>query len=162
MVKLSGQDKNSVLYNLRKQFEHEKMLLDSLLNNVPDFIYFKDLNSKFIRNSIAHILRFGKSKQEELTGLSDFDFHGDHAKEAYHDEQEIIKTGTPLINLVQRADLKNGEFKFLSTSKMPLKNADGQIIGTFGISKDITDFKLAEIRANELEQKLAQLENQHA
>lgn len=145
MVRLSGQAKeNNVLYQMREAFEKEKALLDALLNSSPDFIYFKDRESKFIRNSMSHVKRFGFSKPEEIMGKSDFDFHGKHAQQAYDDEQNIIQTGVPIINAVQRADLKNGEFKYLSTTKMPLKDLDGKIIGTFGISRDISDLKITE------------------
>jgi len=160
MVKLTGQTKNSTLYNMREKFEHEKMLLDALLDSAPDFIYFKDLESKFIRNSLAHVRRFGLTSYEELIGKSDFDFQGEHARQAFEDEQRIIKTGEPMINVVQRADIKQGVPRYLSTSKMPLKNIENEIIGTFGISRNITEFKLMEIKANELEKELKTIKNE--
>ncbi|MEQ8471616.1 MAG: methyl-accepting chemotaxis protein [Marinoscillum sp.] len=159
MVRFSGDAKqNSVLYEMREAYEKEKSLLDSLLNTIPDFIYFKDKDSKFIRNSMAHVRRFGMEKPSELIGKSDFDFHGDHARQAFDDEQRIISTGEPLVNVVQKADLKNGEAKYLSTTKMPLRNQEGEIIGTFGISRDITELKLAEIQTKEQAQELKQKE----
>ncbi|MEP0367963.1 MAG: methyl-accepting chemotaxis protein [Cyclobacteriaceae bacterium] len=143
MVRLSGQSQeNNALFQMREAYEKEKSLLDALLDNIPDFIYFKDKDSRFIRNSQSHITRFGMDHQNEILGKSDFDFHGEHARVAYEEEQEIIRTNKPLINIVQKADLKNGEAKYLSTTKMPLKDVDGNIIGTFGISRDITDMKM--------------------
>lgn len=156
MLKLSaaGSD-NTVIFGMKEAYEKEKSLLDALLNNIPDFIYFKDMESRFIRNSLAHIKRFGCEKQEELLGKTDFDYHGEHARVAFEDEQRIIKTREPMINVVQKADLKDtGKSKYLSTTKMPLLNVDGEVIGTFGVSRDVTDFKMTEI---ELQKKADQL-----
>ena len=160
MVKLTGDDKNSALYNMREKFEWEKLLLDSLLNNLPDSIYFKDKQSRFLRNSLAHIRKFGMTKQEELLGKSDFDFHGDHANQAYEDEQKIIETGEPIMNEIQRADLEEGVPRYVSVTKMPLKNNRDEIIGTFGISRNITELKLAELKARALEEELNSLKKQ--
>lgn len=147
MVRLTGQAKeNNVLYKMREAFEHEKMLLDSLLSTIPDFIYFKDLESKFIRNSMSHVKRFGFDSPEQIKGKSDFDFHGEHARVAYEDEQRIIRTEVPIVNAVQKVDLKKGVSTWLSTTKMPLKDRDGKVIGTFGISRDVTDVKQAEMK----------------
>lgn len=163
MVRFTGDAKqNSVLFEMREAYEKEKSLLDSLLNTIPDYIYFKDKESKFIRNSMAHVKRFGMEKQEDLLGMSDFDFHGDHAQQSYEDEQRIMSTGEPLINVIQKADLRHGETKYVSTTKMPLRNHAGEIIGTFGISRDITDLKLAEVQtqkqASELKEKELQIQ----
>lgn len=147
MVRLSGQaQENNALFQMREAYEKEKRLLDALLENIPDFIYFKDHESKFVRNSLSHVKRFGFERPEQLIGKSDFDFHGEHARVAFEDEQEIIRTGNPLINVIQKVDLKNNEPKYLSTTKMPLRDLDGNIIGTFGISRDVTEVKLAELR----------------
>jgi PAS domain S-box-containing protein len=159
MVKLSGNaSENSAIFKMREAFEKEKYLLDAMLNNSPDFIYFKDAKSRFIRNSMSHIVRFGCKKQEELLGKSDFDFQGAHAQEAFNDEQEIIRTGIPIKNRVQKADLKDGSFKYMSTTKMPLYDLDNNIVGTFGISRDITESKLNEIRIEEESKKFQQKE----
>lgn len=134
---------------MKDAYESEKSLLDALLESAPDFIYFKDRDSKFIRNSMSHIKRFGCKDQEELSGKSDFDFHGEHARVAFEDEQKIMSTGVPIINLVQKVDLKNGQEKYLSTSKLPLKNKNGEVVGLFGISKDVTELKMKELELDE-------------
>ncbi len=158
MVRLSGESKeNKVLYNMRAAFEHEKMLLDSLLDNVPDLIYFKDKDSKFIRASKSLIGIHKLNTLDDLIGKSDFDFFGEHAKKAFQDEQEIIQTETPKLNMVEQEDRSDGSQTWVSTSKIPLKNKDGEVIGTFGISKDITDFKLEEQKNKEQEQLLEKI-----
>jgi PAS domain S-box-containing protein len=141
---------------VREELEKEKYLMDALMDNVPEFIYFKDLKSKFIKNSKSHARQFGFSDGKEIFGKSDFDFFADeHARPAYNNEQKIIKTGKPVINRVERKVRKDGSVSWVSTSKMPLKNKQGKIVGTFGISKDITDIKNLEL---EIKQKLAENE----
>ncbi len=129
----------------QKELAKEKALLDSLLNNLPDYIYFKDLKSRFIRASSIMTSLFKTKAVEDLIGKSDFDFHGkDHANKAFEEEQKIIKTGIPIVDQIVNEKWDDGRSKWMSTTKMPLRDADGKIIGTFGISKDITKIKLLE------------------
>lgn len=158
MVKLTGQSsENSALYNMRAKFEQEKALLDALLESVPDLIYFKDRDSKFTRVSKSLIHLHKADGLEGILGKTDFDFFGQHAKKAFNDEQEIIRTGNPLLNQVEKEDRRDGTEAYVTTTKMPLKDVNGHIIGTFGITRDITDLKMAEIkstqRANQLKEK---------
>ena len=146
----------------------EKALMDALLNNVPESIYFKDKQSKFIRFSRSMLKLFGLKKVEELVGKSDFDFFGEeHARPAFNDEQKIIKTGVPIIDLEEKEVMADGSVNWVNTTKMPLRGSDGQIIGTFGISKNISRIKTLEIETNEkakrikeMEQRIAELEKQ--
>ncbi len=159
MMKISGQNvENSALYNMREKFEQEKALLDALLDNIPDLIYFKDLESKFTRVSKSMIALHGVDSLDHVIGKSDFDFFGNHAKKAFNDEQEIIKTGKPLLNLVEEEDRNDGSSGFVSTTKMPLKDVNGEIIGTFGISRDITELKEAEQESNRRAEELREKE----
>jgi len=122
-----------------KQLNDEKALMDALMNNVPELIYFKDRKSRFLRATKSMLRFFNLDKQEELVGKTDFDFFSDeHARPAYEDEQNIIKTNTPIIDVVEKETHKDGSITYSNTTKMPLKDKEGNIIGTFGISKDIT------------------------
>ncbi len=160
MLKLSGSaEENTALFRMREAFENEKSLLDALLNHSPDFIYFKDLKSNFLRNSMSHAKRFGYDSPEKIKGMNDFDFHGDHAQKAYDDEQKIIETGEAMLNMVDKVDLKNGKINYLSTSKMPLTDLDGNIIGTFGITRDVTDLHLNALKAEEEAKKSIEVYN---
>ena len=124
--------------------EKEQFLINALMNNLSDHVYFKDLNSKFIRNNKAHILSFGLTDAEQLIGKSDFDFFAEHAAlQAYEDEQQIIKTGQPILK-EEKLTRKDRSDAWFSAIKMPLRNKDGSIIGTFGISRDITQRKRSE------------------
>lgn len=155
----------------QKQLEWEKSLLDSLLNYLPDKIYFKDLKSRFIKVSRSTLEFFGAKSQEELLGKSDFDFFTEeHARPAYEDEQRIIKTDKPIIGIVEKEVMTDGRVTWAETSKLPLKNSLGETIGTFGITRDITASKLMEEQISQkseieasyqrnLHQKATELEN---
>jgi PAS domain S-box-containing protein len=124
---------------------YERDLLRTLLDNSPDQIYFKDAQSRFIKISKALAVKFGVASSNETVGKSDFDFFTEeHARPAFEDEQEIIRTGRSLIGKVEKEVLKDGRVSWALTNKVPLRNKDGQIIGTFGISKNITDLKQAQ------------------
>jgi PAS domain S-box-containing protein len=98
---------------------------------------------------------FNLKKYKDLIGKSDFDFFDDeHAKPAYNDEQRVIKTGKPIIDLVEKEVKKDGTVSWVSTSKMPLKDKDGKIVGIFGISKDITASKKLEEETHAANEKL--------
>jgi PAS domain S-box-containing protein len=122
-------------------WEDDHEFLRALLEHSTDCIYFKDLDSRFRRCSKAMCERFGVS-QQEIAGKSDFDFFDDsHAQLAFADEQEIMRTGQAFHGKIEREEMKDGVERWALTSKMPLRNKAGEIIGTFGISKDITDLK---------------------
>jgi PAS domain S-box-containing protein len=125
---------------------HERYLLKTLMDNVPDAIYFKDADSRFIRTNKAHAKRwFGLSDPAQAVGKTDFDFFSEeHARQAYENEQEIIRTGQPLLNMEERETWPDRPDTWVVTSKMPLRDEEGKIIGTFGLTRDITDRKRAE------------------
>jgi len=125
---------------------NERDLLRALLDNSPDHICFKDTQSRFIRSSTAQALQFGMKTADGLVGKSDFDvFSEARARPAFEDEQEIIRTGVPIVGKVERETWIDGRpDTWALTTKMPLRNRDGEIIGTFGISKDISSIKRTE------------------
>ena len=119
-------------------------LLQMLLDHMPDHIYFKDAQSRFIRNSRSQAKSLGLSDPAEAVGKSDFDFFT-HAQISYEIEQEIIRSGQPLIDQEERVVWPDGRETWVSTTKAPLLDLDGRIIGTFGISRDITERKQADV-----------------
>jgi PAS domain S-box-containing protein len=122
-------------------------LLDTLLDNSPDHIYFKDLQSRFVRASRGFEQLFHVSDVKELKGKTDFDFfQTDHARDAFQDEQEIIRTGKPVIGKVETETHADGRVTAALTTKLPWRDNDGKIIGTFGISKDVSAVKEAEAK----------------
>jgi PAS domain S-box-containing protein len=135
---------------------YERDLLRTLLDHSPDHIYFKDLESRFIRCSSTLGRRFGLRTPDEAIGKTDFDFFDpDHARETREDEQRIIGTGQPIIGKVEREVwINTGETTWVLTSKHLFRDRDGRIIGTFGISKDITAIKNAELEVERLHRQL--------
>jgi PAS domain S-box-containing protein len=128
-----------------RELAHEQFLLQSLLDNVPDSIYFKDREGRFLRSSRAQAKRFGLSDPAQAIGKTDFDFFKkQHAEEAHTDEQQIMQTGQAMVGIEEHSPLADGTERWVSTSKMPLRDQQGNIVGTFGISREITERKQAE------------------
>jgi diguanylate cyclase (GGDEF)-like protein/PAS domain S-box-containing protein len=127
------------------QLEDALFLLETLMDNVPDAIYFKDLESRFTRVNRYAAARFGVASPALAVGRTDFDFFTiEHAQQALSDEQEIIRSGQPLVNVEEKETLPDGNFRWVSTTKLPWRDRKGEIVGTFGISRDISDRKKAE------------------
>ncbi|MGA2613939.1 MAG: PAS domain S-box protein [Spirochaetia bacterium] len=125
----------------------ERSLLSALMENIPDKIYFKDVESRFIRGSRAHAKICGLNDASEMIGKTDMDFFSEeHAQQAYEDEQRIIRTGEPILNEEEKETWPDRPDTWVLTTKMPLRDQEGNIIGTFGISRDITERKQAEER----------------
>ncbi len=119
-----------------------QLLVDAFLENIPDLIYFKDLESRFITTSRSFWTRIGASSVADLIGKTDHDlFTTEHANDALKDEQAIIRTGTPILGKLEKESWSDGRVTWSLTSKLPLRNEAGVIIGTFGISKDVTESK---------------------
>ncbi len=135
----------------RKQKEtllsQDRSLLRSLLDDVPDYIYFKDTECRFIRISRALARFMGIDSPEEAVGKSDFDLMpADHARKSYDDEQRVIRTGEPMLNAVEKIVSENGQVFWHRSTKARLVDEDGRTMGLVGISRDIT-------REKELEEK---------
>jgi len=129
---------------VEKLLGREQYLLKPLLDNSPEYIYFKDTESRFIRISKSHAKAFGLNDPSEAVGKTDFDFFTcEHARPAYEGEQEIIRTGKSL-SMEEKETWPNRPDTWVLTTKVPLRDEKGKIIGTFGISRDITKRKLAE------------------
>lgn len=141
-------------------------LFEFLLEHIPDRIYFKDKDSHFIRVSRAKAERHGVAEPRAMIGKTDFDlFTSEHAESALQDERQIIRTGQSIDGKVEKETLPDGEIRWALSTKMPLRNARGEIIGTCGISKDMTALKEMEdalARSNaELGRALAELNQTH-
>lgn len=134
--------------------EHERHLLNTLMDRVPDRIYFKDRESRFMRNNPAHAARFGFADPAELIGKTDFDFFPpEHAEQTRSDELEIMATGK-VLDSEEKIVWPDGRMEWARITRMPLRDVNGQIIGTFGISRDITDRKRAEHELRSISNRL--------
>ena len=140
----------------------ESLLMNTIMNNSQDTIYAKDLNSRFILNSKAHARQFGLSDPLEMLGKSDMDyFSKDFALRTFLEEQEIIRTGIPLIGHIEKMEREDGKHVWYSASKYPLRDEHGTIIGTWGTSVNITSIKQTEealAAANEELKKISRID----
>jgi len=128
-----------------KEQVYELELLQTLMDSIPDAIYFKDTTSRFIRINRAHAKRMGLNEPREAIGKTDFDFYPEKfALETYADEQNIVKTGKALIGKIEKIEKPNGQFRWISATKVPIKDKKGNIKGVAGISRDITEYKKTE------------------
>ncbi len=120
---------------------HERDLLFILMDNLPDTIYFKDTSSRFTRINRAQAETLGLAHPEEAIGKTDLDFFSsEHAEAAYADERKIIETGQPLIGKLERLISAEGDFiRWVSCTKVPVKDNEGKIVGMVGMSRDISE-----------------------
>ncbi len=133
------------LATTQEQLTREQHLLAALVDNLPDSIYFKDRNSKFIRCNQAVADVFQLASPAEVIGRSDHDFFTKSEADEYRaDEQHIIATGEPIINKEEYELWADGEHHWVLSTKLPLRDADQKIIGTLGLSRDISLLKQTE------------------
>jgi signal transduction histidine kinase/HAMP domain-containing protein len=164
-----------------RDFTYERDLLRSLLDNSPDSIFFKDLQSRLVnvsRSEVANLFRIALSWHRDLhpgesadrlpahlasverfrkyvIGKTDADTYGSERAGAFNqDEREIIRTGRPMIGKIEQTVCPDGDTIWHMTTKVPWRNKDGEIIGTFGTSRDISDLKNAEAKIEETHKQL--------
>jgi PAS domain S-box-containing protein len=169
------------------QLARERDLLSTLLDNTPDLIYFKDLQSRFVRVSRSMVegsLALARVKHQEsskgdgasdlpahlagptefapyLLGKTDFDIYAEQrARSAFEDEQEIIRTGAPMPTKIEKTLRSDGQNIWIATTKLPWRALDGRVIGTFGISKDVTFIKEAEAKLEIAHRQLVEASRQ--
>lgn len=153
---LPGEDRLDALYQ-------ESRLLHSLMEHFSDLIYYKDLQSRFIYGSRSFARFFNLENFSQIYGKTDFDFFSEyHAKAAFEDEQEIIRTGEAKLNMEEMETWLDGRITWCSTSKAPFRDDQGRIIGTFGISRDITARKQAQEALRESEARYRQVSEELA
>jgi diguanylate cyclase (GGDEF)-like protein/PAS domain S-box-containing protein len=129
----------------------DEELFRVLLDTLPDGVYFKDLDCRFTRVNQAHAKRFNVTP-DQILGKTDFAFFSKEcAQRAYDMEQEIIRTGEPAINVEEKMVTLDGKETYYSTTKLPIRDGRGRIIGTFGVSRDITSHRRAEERVTQSE-----------
>ncbi len=123
----------------------KETLLKELMKRIPDSIYFKNRECQFILVSKAKADEVGMTP-EQLVGKTDFDFFPkEQAQKMYDDEKRIMETGEPILFQEEKITTPSGEVKWVSASKMPMRDENGNVIGTLGISRYITKQKKAEM-----------------
>ncbi len=136
----------------------EKNLMANLMGTIPDHIFFKDLDSRFIRVNPALARRHGLAHPELAIGKSDFDFFDEeHATLTLAAERHLMATGEPTLNVEEFLRWHDGHISWASCSKVPRRDAEGRIIGLIGISRDITERKLTAEKLRYKEQRYRSL-----
>jgi len=121
--------------------QYERNLMEALMTNIPDNIYFKDTNSQFIRINQSQARALGVEKPDDAVGKSDFDFFNKElAAKSFDDEQKIFQNGNFLINAQEHIKTAHG-WRWFSATKVPMFDMEGQIFGLAGVSRDITEIK---------------------
>jgi PAS domain S-box-containing protein len=134
----------------------DRHLSRTLIETIPDRIYVKDAEARFILNNIAHLRALGARTQDDARGKTDFDFRpAEVAAQCMADDQQVLQTGQPLRNREEATVLPDGSRVWTLVTKVPLRNADGKIVGLVGISRDITEHKEA---AEKVQRYAARLE----
>jgi len=136
------------------EIARQKYILDSFMANVPDSIYFKDRDCRIIQGNKAYSDLLNVDEPDQMIGKSDFDFFPEkQAQSKYDQEQQIIRTGKPLLDLEE----SDAGGRWVLTTKMPLRDEHGEIIGTFGVSRDITEMKNAQQQLEEANAEIQML-----
>jgi PAS domain S-box-containing protein len=139
----------------RAELIRERDLLNTLMDSIPDTIYFKDQSSRFTRINKAQVSVLGVNDPGEAIGKTDLDFQSPElANVFYAEEQEIIRTGKPMIDRIEFNPTADGRPRWFSATKVPIFDRDGQINGIVGISRDITEHMLTEEEIRQLNQDL--------
>ena len=147
-------ERTADLAKANTELQHEQALFRTLLDTAYDYIYFKDLDSRFVRCSVS-MGNWPGLTNGQFEGKTNFDvYREEQARTALAEEQEIIRTGQALIGKVEKAVHPDGRITWLMTTKMPWREADGKIIGTVGISRDITSLKEAEAELKRAQKQL--------
>jgi len=118
----------------------ERRLLRFIMDHAPDHIYLKDRDSRFVRISRSLARHLALDHPSQAVGTTDADYFGaEHVQKTRADEQEIVRTGRPLVGVTEKETWPSGQETWVSTTKVPVIGAQGQVIGIFGISRDITE-----------------------
>jgi diguanylate cyclase (GGDEF)-like protein/PAS domain S-box-containing protein len=128
-----------------EELAYERQLFQTMMESTSDRIYFKDKESRFLLINRAQARKFGLGDPSEAVGKTDFDFFSDeHARQAYSDEKQIVASDQPFVGMEEKETWPDGHDTWASSTKFPLRDQEGQIVGTFGISRDITERKAIE------------------
>jgi PAS domain S-box-containing protein len=158
-VSKAAQEKHAQeLAHLVEELAQERDLLGTLMDNLPDYVYYKDRQGRFLRVNQATAKLLGVSDPREALGKTESDFSSTEEAKAWgSSERQIIETGQPLIGRITSTRPSDRQRRWLSTSKVPIRDAHGRVTGLVGIARDITEHMQAEEKIRQSEAKYRSL-----
>lgn len=136
----------------------DSSLLRTLVDSLPEQIYVKDIEGRYVLSNLVPARALGAVSPEEVTGKSGFDFYPEELVERYcADEQEVIRSGRPLIDKEESSVNGEGSERRHSATKVPVRNGNGEIMGLLAVIWDITERKEAERKLTESEDRFRSL-----
>lgn len=139
---------------MEEELAYERHLLHTLMDNLPDLIYFKDTASRFTRINRAHARALGLAEPGEAVGKTDFDFFpADQSHEFCGDEREIFETGRPLLDKIEVIRTATLGMRWFSATKVPVFH-EGEVVGLVGVSRDVTDRVKADLEMKKVAEEL--------
>ncbi len=131
--------------HIEEALKHEKSLLDALMDNIPDSIYFKDRQCRHIRMNRKEMRDLNVDDMSQIVGKTDIDLWGEeHGRKSIEIEQRMMESGEPIIGLIESRQLEDGQTIWTWTTKVPMRDDSGQIVGLVGISREISDLMRAQ------------------
>ncbi len=141
-----------------RELAEQRRRMNALLENIPDRVYFKTREGAFIQVNPALARLYGFEDPAQVIGKTDADFFSpEHARQARADEEKVLATGTPIVGKMEKETFADGRTTWALTTKMALKDEAGVVVGTFGVSRDITDLKTTEIALRRSEERYVRL-----
>ena len=141
-ARMEQEEHSGELTRLVEELAHERDLLGTLMNNVPDAIYFKDSECRFTRINATQAQVLGVADWREALGKTDFDFFPrEDAEHYFADERRIVETGQPLIGNLERVCDRGGKLHWVSNTEVPIKDAQGRVTGLAGVVRDVTEYQ---------------------
>ncbi len=118
----------------------ERNFFENLLDNIPDAVYFKDRDNRIIKVNSFYV-QGARLKEAEIIGKTDFDFFPpEQAKDMFEDDNRVLSTGKPIVGKIEKTSLPDGSWNQVITTKIPMHDGSGKIIGTMGITRDMTAY----------------------
>jgi PAS domain S-box-containing protein len=143
---------------MEKKLEEERNLLRTMIDNIPDYIYVKDTESRYLLANNAHARFRGATKPEAVVGKTVFElFPQELAAQYYADDQKVIRSGQPMLNREECSVDHEGKSIWNQTSKVPLRDSSGKVVGLIGIARDITERKQMEAELRKSEERYRNL-----
>ena len=140
---------------IEEALRHEKTLLDALMDNIPDSIYFKDRQCRLLRMNRKEMRDLNMDDMSQIVGKTDIDLWGEEfGRKTFTDEQRLMESGEPIIGLIESRQLEDGQTNWTWTTKVPLRDDSSQIVGLVGITRDINDLMNAQTARDKLIKEL--------